>query len=223
MVAGRTASGKTSLARALAARAGTDYVSGSALRAHYLGLSNEGVARRREFWLEDAEALAADEQRLEPGSIERSFDEFLAAQYATAVNAVFDVWFLPWLFDGPPGVRIYVDAPLPVRAARAARQAQAADDRAILNAVAAKDARAIAYGRAAYGVDIETDASPFDMIVRSTDTTSPDELAVVVMECIADRGRRGAHCCYTIAPVTSGDVVVTRVPRGSDKWRLDQS
>jgi cytidylate kinase len=224
MVAGRTASGKTTLARALAAHAGADYVSGSALRAQYLGLGDEVVTRRREYWLEDDEALAADQHRLEPGSAERSFDEFLASRYATSLNVVFDVWFLPWLFDGPAGVRIYVDAPLALRAARAARQAHAANDQAILDAVTAKDARAIEYGRTAYGVDIETDASPFDMIVRSTDTVSVDELAVGVMECIeGNHGSSGAQCCYTIEPVTSGDVVVTCVARGSDKWHLAQS
>lgn len=169
VVSGLTASGKTTVARALSEWFALPIVSGSELRRSFLGIPEREVkADARHFWLTSERALRADALRLREGSAERQFDEMLHERHDAGGDAVFDAWFLAWLAQ-KPSLRIWLEAALDVRVQRASMDLTSAglsvDD--VSDAISAKDARSRTYALRQYGFDIFSDRSPFQAVLET--------------------------------------------------------
>src|SRR4051812_25451460 len=97
IVSGFTASGKSSLARALAAALSIPVFFGSELRADFLNLG-AGRLRPRSYWARDPEALESEQVRMDPSKSgdEVAFDQWHADFYGASAEGVFDAWFLAW-------------------------------------------------------------------------------------------------------------------------------
>lgn len=92
-------------------------------------------------------------------------------------NVVMDSWSMPWL--SPRGVKIYLKAPLALRASRVARRGRISDADA-RRIVRAKDADTRRLFQRVYGFDIARDHDVFDATVDTTDLTKPQVYARLV-------------------------------------------
>lgn len=186
LVAGLTGSGKTTYTSAVARSLGAERVSGSGLRRSGFqpsrGASPSSLPDRA-YWLFSAEATAVDVERTAPGARDDDVDRLLLAECHERHQAIFDVWFLPWLARDR-ALKIWLDAPVEVRAQRVQRQLEEEgtpgkhDD--VFGAVQLKDLRARDYGLLHYGIDIFLDRGPFDVICDTGCDISPDMMTTVL-------------------------------------------
>jgi cytidylate kinase len=90
-------------------------------------------------------------------------------------DAVFDVWFIPWIMPsgGPPA--IFLEAKFETRLDRVCSRMNHGDKEYVAQLLGAKDARARTVAQQCYGIDIFTDRTPFEEIV-ATDCLSIDEV-----------------------------------------------
>lgn len=167
IVAGLTASGKTTHCRHVAAVTGLEYVSGSAIRSRLFGDSFNG-ADDPKFWrTEQAEVL--DTQRVvDMPPVDLEVEEELIRLARESQGAVFDTWVLPWLYRDD-SLCVYLRNPASQRARRVADSTDPETLRAAEKRIERKDWAAAEFFRRAYGVDIIRDMSPFDVILESDD------------------------------------------------------
>jgi len=168
-ISGMTGSGKSTVAKKLAAKYGLDYFSGgNALKTL---AQDEGYNPDVTGWWETAEGLRFLQQRMGDPAFDRRIDEKLL-ELAEQGNVVLDSWTMPWLLK--EGFKIWLEASPQVRAKRVVNR----DDISIEEAVKAlkeKDERTRQIYDGLYGFDLGHDLSPFNLVL-ATDELDSDEV-----------------------------------------------
>ena len=169
-VTGMTGSGKSTVAKRLAAKYGLDYFSGgNALKEL---AQDEGYASDVNGWWETAEGLKFLEQRMGDPAFDKRIDEKLL-QMAEQGNVVLDSWTVPWLLK-EDGFKIWLEASPQVRAKRVVTRDDISIEEA-LEALTKKDERTQQIYKNLYGFDLGHDLSPFNLVL-ATDELEPDEV-----------------------------------------------
>ena len=165
-ISGLPGSGKTTVARLVAEQLGLEHVYAGDLfrrQAAARGLSLEEYARRAET----------------DHSIDRALDEQMQAR-AARDEAVLEGRLAAFMADAArrPALKVFLDAPEPVRAARiVAREGGAAEAR--LQETQAREASDARRYREIYGVDYH-DPQRYDLVLY-TDGRTPEELAAEIV------------------------------------------
>jgi len=168
-ISGMTGSGKSTVAKKLAAKYGLDYFSGgNALKtlAH-----EEGYDPDMKGWWETAEGLRFLQQRMGDPAFDRRIDEKLL-ELVEQGNVVLDSWTMPWLLKD--GFKIWLEASPQVRAKRVVNRNDISIEKA-LKALKEKDERTKQIYKNLYGFDLGHDLSPFNLVL-ATDELDPDEV-----------------------------------------------
>jgi len=168
-ISGMTGSGKSTVAKKLAAKYGLDYFSGgNALKtlAH-----EEGYDPDMKGWWETAEGLRFLQQRMGDPAFDRRIDEKLL-ELVEQGNVVLDSWTMPWLLKD--GFKIWLEASPQVRAKRVVNRNDISIEEA-LKALKEKDERTKQIYKNLYGFDLGHDLSPFNLVL-ATDELDPDEV-----------------------------------------------
>jgi predicted cytidylate kinase len=165
-ISGLPGSGKTTVARLVAQALSLEHVyAGDIFRrqAEAAGLSLEEYARRAET----------------DHSIDRRLDDVLRCR-AQRGNAVLEGRLAAFMADeaGVRALRVFLDAPEPVRAARIADR-EGGDARERLRQIQAREASDARRYREIYGVDYH-DPGRYDLVLH-TDGCSPEELASAIV------------------------------------------
>ena len=104
---------------------------------------------------------------------ESEFDAELLRLTTSLENAVFDVWFLPWLVPDRTVATALLRASLMTRTQRVAdMMGITGEDAAVV--VSEKDERARQYARKQYGIDIDHDHIIFDVVLDTDGLTTAD-------------------------------------------------
>ena len=173
-ISGLPGSGKTTVARLVAEQLGLEHVYAGDLfrrQAAARGLSLDEYARRAET----------------DHSIDRALDEQMQAR-AARDEAVLEGRLAAFMADAArrPALKVFLDAPEPVRAARiVAREGGAAEAR--LQETQAREASDARRYREIYGFDYH-DRSRYDLVL-STDGRAPEELAADIVRAARERFR----------------------------------
>src|ERR1700722_18706501 len=176
LVAGLTGSGKTSATKLAAKRLGYQWFSGSDLRRQFYSLDALDAEGSRLGYALSAPNLNLETKRLQTTSGEHDFEAELLRLATSLDDAIFDVWFLPWLVSHDHRVATaFLRASLQARAERVSRMTDVGVAQAI-TIIAEKDERAKRYALKQYGIDIDQDHSRFN-IVLDTDSLTTAEVA----------------------------------------------
>jgi len=172
-ISGMTGSGKSTVAKKLAAKYGLDYFSGgNALKTL---AQEEGYDSDLTGWWETAEGLRFLQQRMGDPAFDRRIDEKLL-ELAEQGNVVIDSWTMPWLLK--EGFKIWLEASPQVRAKRVVNRDDISIEEAI-KALKEKDERTRQIYNGLYGFDLGHDLSPFNLVLV-TDELDPDEVSHAV-------------------------------------------
>jgi cytidylate kinase len=168
-ISGMTGSGKSTVAKRLAAKYGLDFFSGgNALKTL---AQEEGYNPDVTGWWETAEGLRFLEQRMGDPAFDRRIDEKLL-ELAAEGNVVLDSWTMPWLLK--EGFKIWLEASPQVRVKRVVNRNDISIEEAI-KALKEKDERTRQIYNGLYGFDLGHDLSPFNLVL-ATDELDPDEV-----------------------------------------------
>lgn len=189
-ISGLTGSGKTTVGIGLSKALGIKYLSGSALRADWLGLDpGKEPVDRRLYWSRNVDAIRADRSRM-VSSEEQEFDRWTVSKLRATDSGVFDVWFLPWFLKDGDAIRIWLDVPRKIRVRRIVDEridVKAADgaDASCLDHEAErdlddKDERNRSYALHAYDIDIEKHVDVFEMRVAVNGLLSSNDLIALI-------------------------------------------
>lgn len=172
-ISGMAGTGKSTLAKKLAAKYGLRYFSGGdALRAL---AADEGFNSSSNGWWESPEGLCFLEKRKADSSFDKAVDEKLL-QYADQGNVLLDSWTMPWLVK--EGFKIWLSASVAKQAERIAKRDHMTAAEA-LEALKEKEARTKAIYKQLYGFSLSEDFAPFNFIL-DTDNLSAEEVFQVL-------------------------------------------
>jgi cytidylate kinase len=168
-ISGMTGSGKSTVAKKLAAKYGLDYISGgNALKS---SAQEKGYDSEIRGWWETSQGLKFLQQRMGDSTFDRRVDEKLL-ELAKQGNVVLDSWTMPWLLN--KSFKIWLDASPEVRAMRVVKRDGISMEEA-LKALTEKDEKTGEIYKKLYGFDLGHDFSPFDFVL-STDELDPKEV-----------------------------------------------
>jgi cytidylate kinase len=168
-ISGMTGSGKSTVAKKLAAKYGLGYFSGG--KALKTLAQDEGYNPDVTGWWETAEGLRFLQQRMGDPAFDRRIDEKLL-ELAEQGNVVLDSWTMPWLLK--EGFKIWLEASPQVRAKRVVNRDCISIEEAV-KALKEKDERTRQIYNSLYGFDLGHDLSPFNLVL-ATDELDPDEV-----------------------------------------------
>jgi len=168
-ISGMTGSGKSTVAKRLAAKYGLDYFSGgNALKSL---AQEEGYNPDLTGWWETAEGLKFLQQRMGNPDFDKRIDEKLL-ELAEQGNIVLDSWTMPWLLKG--GFKVWLEASAQVRAKRVMNRDSISIEEAV-KALTKKDEQTRQIYKNLYGFDLGNDLSPFNLVL-ATDDLNPEEV-----------------------------------------------
>jgi cytidylate kinase len=168
-ISGMTGSGKSTVAKRLAAKYGLDYFSGgNALKSL---AKEEGYDPEIRGWWETPQGLKFLQQRVGDSTFDRRIDENLL-KLAKQGNVVLDSWTMPWLLN--EGFKIWLGASPKIRAERVMKRDGLSMEES-LKALTEKDEKTREIYKSLYGFNLGHDLSPFDLLL-ATDELNPDEV-----------------------------------------------
>jgi cytidylate kinase len=168
-VSGMTGSGKSTVAKRLAAKYGLGYFSGgNALKTL---AQEEGYNPDVTGWWETAEGLKFLQQRMKDPAFDKKIDKKLL-ELAEQGNVVLDSWTMPWLLK--EGFKVWLEASPQVRAKRVMNRDSINIEEAV-KALTEKDEQTRQIYKNLYGFDLGNDLSPFNLVL-ATDELNPDEI-----------------------------------------------
>jgi cytidylate kinase len=176
-ISGMAGTGKSTLAKKLAAKYGLKYYSGGdALKTL---ASEEGYyTSRRGFW-ESPEGLRFLEKRQKDAHFDEAVDAKLI-EYAEKGDVLLDSWTMPWLMK--KGFKIWLLASLEKRAERVAKRDRITVQQAF-QMLGEKEAKTKAIYEKLYGFALGEDFKPFDLVL-DTDNLSAAEVFEVLCRVI---------------------------------------
>jgi cytidylate kinase len=155
------------------------YISGSAIRSELLGVTPH-VSSNHKFWRESPTAETFDKVRLARNDIQDMAVDTELIEIAHELDrCVFDAWVMPWLIQ-EESLCVFLKSRLETRAKRLFRECPNEEFKKVLRKVDEKDIRSRDFFLKAYGVDIFSDVSPFDVIIEC------DERDDEASQCIAE-------------------------------------
>ncbi len=156
---GMAGSGKSSLARAIAAKYGLKYVCGGDILKEMA--REEGYKITGNDWWESADGIKFLSQRKTNPDFDKRLDEIMLKK-AKAGGAAITSWAIPWL--GAPGIKIWVDVTQEVRAKRISGRDRIPYAKA-LELVKTRDAENISLYKKMYGYTLGKDLDVFDLVL----------------------------------------------------------
>ena len=168
-ISGLPGCGKSTVAKKLAQKYRLRYVSGGdALKELAV---EAGFKPSGEDWWETDEGRRFLNKRMEDSNFDRKVDEKLI-EIAKEGNVVLDSWTMPWLLD--EGFKIWLDASLEVRAARAAKRDKI-DFEEAKKLIREREKKTREIYSKLYGFNLGEDFSPFHIIL-DTDKLDANEV-----------------------------------------------
>jgi cytidylate kinase len=168
-ISGMTGSGKSTVAKRLAAKYELDYFSGgNALKTL---AQEEGYNSDIRGWWETTQGLSFLQQRIGDSVFDKRIDKKLL-ELAERGNVVLDSWTMPWLFS--EGFKIWLEASPNIRARRVVKRDGISIEEAS-TALKEKDEKTRQLYLSLYGFNLGHDFSPFDLVL-TTDELDPDEI-----------------------------------------------
>ncbi len=168
-ISGMTGSGKSTVAKRVAAKYELGYFSGgNALKTL---AQEEGYNPNIRGWWETPQGLKFLQQRIRDSAFDRRIDKKLL-ELAEQGNVVLDSWTMPWLLN--EGFKIWLEASPQVRAKRVVKRDGISIEEAV-NALETKDEKTRQIYKSLYGFDLGHDLSPFDLVL-ATDELNPNEV-----------------------------------------------
>ena len=168
-ISGFPGCGKSTVAKKLAQKYRLRYVSGGdALKELAI---EAGFRPSGEDWWETEEGRRFLNKRMEDPNFDRKVDEKLI-EIAKEGNVVLDSWTMPWLLD--EGFKIWLDASLEVRAARAAKRDKI-DFEEAKKLIREREKKTREIYSKLYGFNLGEDFSPFHIIL-DTDKLDANEV-----------------------------------------------
>jgi cytidylate kinase len=176
-ISGMAGTGKSTLAKKLAAKFGLRYYSGGdALKA--LAAEEGYDTSNRGFW-ESHEGLRFLEKREKDPKFDKAVDEKLL-ECAEEGNVLLDSWTMPWLANC--GFKIWLLASMDKRAERVARRDELTVEET-LAMLREKEAKTKAIYHQLYGFSLGEDFKPFDLVL-DTDNLDAEEVFQVLCNVI---------------------------------------
>ncbi len=168
-ISGLPGCGKSTVAKKLAQKYRLRYVSGGdALKELAV---EAGFKPSGEDWWETEEGKRFLNKRMEDPNFDRKVDEKLI-EIAKEGNVILDSWTMPWLLD--EGFKIWLDASLEVRAARAAKRDKI-DFEEAKKLIREREKKTREIYSKLYGFNLGEDFSPFHIIL-DTDKLDANEV-----------------------------------------------
>jgi len=168
-ISGLPGCGKSTVAKKLAQKYRLRYISGGdALKELAV---EAGFKPSGEDWWETEEGRRFLNKRMEDPNFDRKVDEKLI-EIAKEGNVVLDSWTMPWLLD--EGFKIWLDASLDVRAARAAKRDKI-DFEEAKKLIREREKKTREIYSKLYGFNLGEDFSPFHIIL-DTDKLDANEV-----------------------------------------------
>jgi cytidylate kinase len=168
-ISGMAGTGKSTLAKKLAAKYGLKYYSGGDALKDLA--KAEGYDVSAQGWWDSPEGLNFLKERVNDTKFDRAVDEKLL-EYAGQGNVLLDSWTMPWLLTR--GFKIWLLASLEKRAARVAQRDKIAVSEA-LKVLDEKEAHTKAIYKNLYGFLLGEDFAPFDLVL-DTDNLDANEV-----------------------------------------------
>ncbi len=174
-ISGMAGTGKSTLAKRLAAKYGLKYYSGGdALR----GLAAEkGFNAYANGWWESPEGLKFLEQRKADPSFDKEVDERLL-KYAAEGGVLLDSWTMPWLVK--KGFKIWLSASPDKQVERIVQRDNMTHEQA-LEALREKEGRTKAIYKQLYGFSLGEDFAPFNLVLDTDNLTAEEVFEVLCM------------------------------------------
>jgi len=179
-------SGKSSLARAIAAKYGLKYVCGGDILKEMA--KEEGYKITGNDWWETADGIKFLSQRKKNFDFDKRLDSHMIAK-AKEGGVAMTSWAIPWL--GAPGIKIWVDVTQEVRAKRISGRDKIPYDTA-LKAVKARDSENIALYKKMYDYTLGRDLDVFDMVLDAN-VKSVDELICEICKFLEKKNFSAKH------------------------------
>jgi predicted cytidylate kinase len=181
IISGLTASGKSTLAKALSKRLGIEYFSASSKWKELL------PKKEFDFW-ESQKGLDVVKFRLDHLKYDRALDRYILNYVKTHKEIVLDSWVAAWKIYGPDVIKIYLRADVETRAKRASlRNGTSFKD--ALKFMKAKDKLTSEIYKRLYKIEVEKDFAPFDLVINST-ALSEDSVRELCLDYINKRNVR---------------------------------
>jgi len=172
---GFTGTGKSTLARRLAAHYGLAYVSGGNVLKKLIG--GEEALRDPGWWEREGGKRAMELRKRDP-SFDRRVDEELIRLAMEKGDVVLDSWTMAYLLEADDKVAIFLKADLGVRAERVARRDRTSVEEA-KEAIIRKDAETKRLYLSLYGFRLGEDLSPFNLVLDTTRLSADETFDVV--------------------------------------------
>lgn len=166
LIFGFSGSGKSSIADLLGKKFRLRVVHPSSILRNLLEKKSVDIKRTRAgkgFW-ESKKGMALYKSRLNSARpLDMVSDQILLREIKKG-NLVMDSWTMPWL--SKTGVKIFLSAPLNIRAGRVARRSKVPEKEARI-AIQTRDQENRKLFRRLYGFDIKKDTHVFDYIINT--------------------------------------------------------
>ncbi len=168
IVSGLTASGKSSVSKDIASNLGIDYFSASSKLKEIL------PKKDFEVW-ESKKGIDAVKFRLKYPQYDKKLDSFISSLFKKRSNLVMDSWVAAWKIKDKNIIKIYIKADEKTRALRVGVRDRLSVKQA-LAFMREKDRLTQQIYKNIYGIEIDIDFTPFDLVIDSSNLDLKDTI-----------------------------------------------